>query len=77
MGALKTFSDRLLGRGSAALTVPPMDGALKPNNRLEEADSGIAAQEPLALAVKDGQVLWAEGQPLRYAVTRELMARIA
>ena len=65
MGALKTFSDRLLGRGSAALTVPPMDGALKPNNRLEEADSGIAAQEPLALAVKDGQVVWAEGQQLR------------
>ena len=30
MGALKTFSDRLLGRGSAALTVPPMDGALSP-----------------------------------------------
>ena len=52
MGALKTFSDRLLGRGSAALTVPPMDGALKPNNRLEEAAAGIAAQEPLALAVK-------------------------
>lgn len=64
MGTLKNLSDRLLGRGSAALTVPPMDGALKPNNRLEDADTGIGAQAPMALAVKDGKLLWAEGDKL-------------
>ena len=35
MAALKTFTDRLLGRGSAAITVPVMDGTLKPNRVLE------------------------------------------
>jgi hypothetical protein len=61
MGPLRAFTDRLMGRGSAALTVPPLDGALKPNNRLEEAPGGIAATEPGSLVVKDGRVLWAEG----------------
>lgn len=61
MSALKSFSDRLLGRGQSALTVPPMDGALKPNNRLEDAPAGIAASEPSSLAIKDGRVVWAEG----------------
>lgn len=58
---VKSWSDRLLGRGSAALTVPPMDGALKPNNRLEEAPAGIAATEPRSLALQHGRVVWAEG----------------
>ncbi|WP_028031441.1 SMP-30/gluconolactonase/LRE family protein [Gemmobacter nectariphilus] len=61
MGALRTLSDRLLGRGSAALTVPPLDGALKPNNRLEDAAPGIPAGAPRALVVQGGRVLWAEG----------------
>ncbi len=61
IGALKSFSDRLLGRGSAALTVPPLDGALKPNNRLEELPPGIRAAAPDCLALKDGRVLWSEG----------------
>ena len=33
----KTFSDNLLGRGSAAITVPVMDGVLKPNRLLDQA----------------------------------------
>lgn len=62
IGALRNFSDRLLGRGAAALTVPPLDGALKPNNRLENAPFGIAAQEPDCLVKQGGRLLWAEGQ---------------
>lgn len=61
IAALRGLSDRMLGRGTAALTVPPLDGALKPNNRLEDAPEGIAAQAPCALVVQNGRVLWAEG----------------
>ena len=42
--SLKTFTDRLLGRGSAAITVPVMDGTLKPNRVLEEAE--VVAELP-------------------------------
>ncbi|SFU19580.1 strictosidine synthase [Mesorhizobium sp. YR577] len=38
--ALRDWVDRFLGRGDAAVTVPPLDGALKPNNLLEEAPAG-------------------------------------
>lgn len=64
IGLLKSVSDRLLGRGGAALTVPPLDGALKPNNRLEDAPAGLPARQPGALALRQGQVLWAEGDAL-------------
>jgi hypothetical protein len=33
LGPLKAISDKLLGRGSAALTVPPLDGALRPKQQ--------------------------------------------
>lgn len=61
IGALRQMTDRLLGRGTAALTVPPLDGALKPNSRLEDAPAGIAAAAPCALVAQGGRVLWAEG----------------
>jgi hypothetical protein len=62
IGALKVLSDRFLGRGAAALTVPPLDGALKPNNRLENAPTGIAAAAPDCLVLKDGRPLWVDGR---------------
>ena len=34
--ALEDFFDRVLGRGDAAITVPPFDGSLKPNQLLEQ-----------------------------------------
>lgn len=43
---LQDWFDRFLGRGSAAVTVPPLDGALKPNNLLEEAKAGLNIAEP-------------------------------
>lgn len=64
IGALKSLSDRLLGRGDAAVTVPPLDGPLKPDNRLEEAPPGIATPEPAALAAHQGRVIWASGHQL-------------
>src|SRR5579872_587344 len=38
IGALKRAYDALTGGGDYSVTVPPMDGALNPNNRLEEAE---------------------------------------
>ena len=49
--------DNLFGRGEAAVTVPPFDGAFRPNRALDEA----AARFPLAgvdsLAVVSGELL--------------------
>ena len=63
--SLKTVTDRLLGRGSAAITVPVMDGKLLPNRLLDHAtvlaelpgidDLAFAAGTLLASA---GPVLW-------------------
>ena len=37
IGALARTLDNVLGRGEAAVTVPPLDGALRPNRMLDEA----------------------------------------
>src|SRR6478609_5736278 len=37
LAALREWRDQMLGRGSAAITVPVLDGALKPNRALDEA----------------------------------------
>jgi hypothetical protein len=57
LDTLRAFTDRLLGRGSAAIAVPVMDGVLKPNRALDNA--GIVAELPGIddLAAADG-VLW-------------------
>jgi len=39
ISALKDFADRFLGRGDATITVPSFDGALKPNQILEKAET--------------------------------------
>ncbi len=44
--ALREFAHRFLGRGEGAITVPPFDGALKPNQALEHAE--IIATVPTA-----------------------------
>ena len=56
--SFKAFTDRLLGRGSAAITVPVMDGTLKPNRRLDQAE--LLAELPgIDDIAWDGQTLWA------------------
>ncbi len=62
---LREWRDRLLGRGSAAITVPVMDGALKPNRGLDEAAvvAELAGIDDLAsdgeqLLVSAGSTLW-------------------
>lgn len=50
IAALRNLTDHVLGRGSAAITVPPFDGALKPNQILEHAEvvAKLAAPNDLA-----------------------------
>lgn len=70
LSGLKAWTDRLLGRGDAAITVPVFDGALKANNLLEEAavfatpnDAQDLASDGRALFVADGATV------LRYDLT--------
>jgi hypothetical protein len=56
IGGLGRAIDNLLGRGDAAVTVPTLDGALKPNRKLDEAASRTPLEEVDCLAV-DGQTL--------------------
>jgi hypothetical protein len=57
IAALKDFADRLLGRGDATITVPSFDGALKPNQILERAETVAQFDAPEDLA-SDGKVLY-------------------
>jgi hypothetical protein len=57
IGAFKTFADRFLGRGDATITVPSFDGALKPNQILEKAETIGQFNAPEDLAT-DGKALY-------------------
>ncbi len=57
IAALKSFTDRLLGRGDATITVPSFDGALKPNQILEKAEIVAQFEAPEDLAT-DGKTLY-------------------
>ncbi|BCH33323.1 NHL repeat containing protein [Mesorhizobium sp. L-8-10] len=46
IGAVRRIWDNFRGSGEAAVTVPPMDGALRPNRTLEEAVALLAAEAP-------------------------------
>jgi len=43
--------DRWLGRGEASITVPPMDGAFRPNDLLDSAPAVMAVPAPDCLAM--------------------------
>ncbi|PZA12302.1 hypothetical protein DNX69_09930 [Rhodopseudomonas palustris] len=62
--ALREFAHHFLGRGEGAITVPPFDGALKPNQTLEHAEivATLPGAEDLAtdgtsLYVADGNAV--------------------
>lgn len=56
-GLMRAF-DNLFGRGDAAVTVPPLDGALRPNRVLDEATSRVALEGADCLAAR-GETLFA------------------
>jgi len=61
IAALRNFADRFLGRGDAAITVPPFDGALKPNQLLEQAEILAQLEAPEDLATDGTSLFVADG----------------
>lgn len=61
IAALRDFADRVLGRGDAAITVPPFDGALKPNQWLEQAEIVAEFAQPNDVASHGGALYIADG----------------
>ncbi len=51
MSPLRKAVDRWLGRGEASITMPPMDGAFRPNDLLDSASTIIETPAPDCLAV--------------------------
>jgi hypothetical protein len=62
--ALQEFANRILGRGEAAITVPPFDGSLKPNQILEHADVVAQLAHPEDIACGNGSLYIADGSAL-------------
>lgn len=56
--------ERFLGRGSGAITVPAMDGALKPNQALESATRVLSIPAPDNLVAHPGGFAFSSAQTL-------------
>ncbi len=62
IAALKRWRDRQLGRGEASITVPMLDGALKPNRLIEEAEVLAELDAPEDLASDGKTIFVADGK---------------
>ncbi len=58
MRGLRDRLDTFWGRGAAAVTVPSMDGALRPNNLLDQAPVLLSIPEPDNLVDCAGEILF-------------------
>ncbi len=63
-GAFREFAQIFLGRGDATITVPSFDGALKPNQALERAETLFQCDAPEELASNGTDVYFADGASL-------------
>ena len=61
IGWARNRIDAFRGRGAFAVTVPPMDGALRPNTLLEEAAVVVRVTAPDNLVLHRGDVLFSSG----------------
>jgi hypothetical protein len=64
IGALSRAFDRFRGSGEAAVTIPSMDGALRPNHILEAASSVLEIAAPDNLAYDGRRILFSSGPTL-------------
>ena len=64
IAAVRQFANRILGRGEATITVPSFDGALKPNQVLEQARTVFECAAPEDMAVDGQSLLIADGPRL-------------
>jgi Strictosidine synthase len=63
-GVVRDFAQGFLGRGEATITVPSFDGALKPNQALERAETLFECDAPEELATDGINVYLADGAGL-------------
>lgn len=61
---LKRAYETFFGAGDAAVTVPPMDGALLPNHALDHADCVAALASPDNLVLSGTDLLFSSGRSL-------------
>ena len=64
IGALTRTLDNWLGRGEAAVTVPPFDGALRPNRRLDEAQARFPLDQVDCIAVVGNELVASAGSAI-------------
>lgn len=64
IAAVRDFANRFLGRGEATITVPSFDGALKPNQKLEAAETLLTCDAPEDLATDGSSLFIADGRRL-------------
>jgi hypothetical protein len=62
--------DRFRGSGTAAVTIPSLDGALRPNQRLEEAAAVLPIETPDNLVGDGSRILFSSGSTV-FALTGE------
>lgn len=70
IGPLARAWDNLFGHGDAAVTLPPLDGVLRPNCRLDEAPWRVPLAEVDSLAVVSDTLLASSGNAV-YALEGE------
>lgn len=71
-GRLATAFDRFRGSGAAAVTIPSLDGAFRPNQMLDAAPAVITIEAPDNIVANDGNIYFSSGSTvfaLKYAET--------
>ena len=61
MGPLRRALDRFRGAGDAAIALPPMDGAIRPNQAIETAELVLEIERPDNLAFDGRRVFFSSG----------------
>ena len=64
MNLLQRAVDEWFGRGEASITVPPMDGAFRPNDLLDSATTALEIPEPDCLAETSRGLVVSSGRSL-------------
>lgn len=70
IASAKRLLDRWRGGGEHAVTVPPMDGALRPNEAIEEAPVLVEAAAPDNLATDGARLMFSSGASVLELVVR-------
>lgn len=64
INAIRRSIARFRGSGSSAITLPPMDGAMRPNERLERARLVVHGQQPNNLQAVNAELWFTRGAEL-------------